>query len=272
MMRWSVLLPYYNESRYLANTLESLVAQTLRPLHIVLVDNGSTDQSAALAREVMRCHPDVITTHLREPRPGKVTALATGLAAVDTPFVATCDADTWYPPQYLERCDRMFADGGVECMAVLACHIHDAPHSEAALRQRQKILRKAQMFPRNCHAGGYAQAFRTGALREVGGFDEAIWPYVLLDHEIIHRLLKRGRTAYSLDHWCLASDRRTDRRRVAWTPTERWLYRHLPFVLKDWFFYRFLAKRFAARGMFNTRLREHAWDAAPAGTRTGAPA
>ena len=33
-----------------------------------------------------------------EARPGTVAALAAGLASADTPFDATCDADTWYPP------------------------------------------------------------------------------------------------------------------------------------------------------------------------------
>jgi glycosyltransferase involved in cell wall biosynthesis len=259
MTHWSVVLPYFNEVDYLPRTLESLAAQTLRPTRLVLVDNASTDGSATVAREVMGRYPHIATLHLSEPRPGKIPAMATGLREVATPFVATWDADTWYPPEYLARCNQLFLSGGPACMAVLACYIHGPPDSPESIRKRHKILRKARRFPNACHAGGYAQAFRTEALRAVGGYDERIWPYVLSDHEIVHRLLKKGRTAYSFDHWCLPSTRRTDRRRVAWNRFERLIYRYSPSIAKDWFFYRFLAKRFAARGLNNTRLREQSW-------------
>ncbi len=96
-IRWSIVLPYFNEADYLPATLASLGRQTMTRFRLILVDNGSTDASEEIARTVMQGFPKIATTFIREERPGKIPALVTGLAAVDTAFVATCDADTYYP-------------------------------------------------------------------------------------------------------------------------------------------------------------------------------
>ena len=46
---WTILIPFFNEQDYLATTIESLAAQT-RSARLILIDNGSTDASAATAR------------------------------------------------------------------------------------------------------------------------------------------------------------------------------------------------------------------------------
>ncbi|MFT3977315.1 MAG: glycosyltransferase family 2 protein [Sphingomonas bacterium] len=96
---WSALLPFFNERDYLRETVASLAAQTEQPF-LILIDNGSTDGSADVAVAACIEHgvPHVL---VQEHRPGKVAALAAGLPFVATPYVATCDADTWYPPHYL---------------------------------------------------------------------------------------------------------------------------------------------------------------------------
>ena len=47
-----IVIPVYNRERELRRTFDSVVAQTYRPIHVVLVDNGSTDGSLALCREL----------------------------------------------------------------------------------------------------------------------------------------------------------------------------------------------------------------------------
>ena len=260
--RWSVVVPYYNETRYLADMLASLTSQTLRPFRVVLVDNGSTDGSALLARRWARGQWGIEVELLAEPRPGQVHALKHGLDAVATEFVAICDADTLYPPHYLAQADHVFAAAPADVAAVLA---HDAPRDSASPAARRKRWLYTYIVPRllrhQAHAGGYAHSYRTRLLRAAGGYDAALWPYVVKDHELIHRVLKHGRLRYHPDLWCRASVRRADRRQVRWTLTERILYHATPFALKDWFFYRFLASRLAARAQTDIVLRQQPWRA-----------
>lgn len=254
---WSVVLPYYNETGYLRPTLESLLAQELRGFRLILVDNASTDGSGDLARAITAAHPDIEALHLAESRPGKINALQRGLAAVSTEFVTFCDADTFYPPHYLRRCNELFASSGAA--AVMAMDLPQDHEGPAAQRKRAKVMAVSRLLSRQTHTGGFGQSFRTDILRKAGGFSAGLWPFVLEDHEVMQRVFKLGSSAYAPDLWCVPSTRRADRSGVSWTTAEQVLYHLTPFALKDWFFYSFLARRFAARALDNAKLREKSW-------------
>jgi glycosyltransferase involved in cell wall biosynthesis len=259
MPSWSVVLPYYNETAYLRPTLDSLFGQGFRDFRLILVDNASTDGSGKLAKSIAAAHAEIETIHLHEPRPGKIHALQCGLARVETPFVTFCDADTFYPPHYLRRCDELFATAGKDVVAVMAMDLPTDHEGEAARRKRAKVMAVSRILSKQTHTGGFGQSFRTDVLREAGGFSADLWPFVLEDHEVMQRVFKFGTSRYAPDLWCIPSSRRTDRSKVGWTLSEQLLYHLTPFVLKDWFFYRFLKNRFAARALDNTKLREKSW-------------
>jgi hypothetical protein len=118
---------------------------------------------------------------------------------------------------------------------------------------------QAGLFPGKCLTGGFGQAFRRAMLERAGGFDPERWPFVLEDHEIVHRMVGQGPLAYARAHVCYPSDRRMDRSGCSWNLTERVLYKALPEAAMEWFFYRFLARRFERRGLRNIKLRDQAW-------------
>ncbi len=263
-MRWSVVVPYFNEASGIAAMLQSLGAQARRDFQLILVDNGSTDGSEVVCRRAIAAFPDIETVYLREPRPGQVHALRRGVAAVRTEFVAVCDADTIYPPHYLARATQVYDAGGptrVAVMGYLRCG--GAPGSLGDRFNSWHWLTAAKVWPQQNHTSGAGQTFRSAALRAAGGYDPAIWPYVLKDHELMSRVLRLGHQAYDPDLWCISSDRRKDRKNVRWTLRERLLYHFLPVRDKRAFFHKFLKPRFEARGQLDTRLRERAWETAP---------
>jgi glycosyltransferase involved in cell wall biosynthesis len=256
---WSVLIPYYNEAGFLPRTLSSLLNQQLAPARLILVDNGSTDGSATLARQVMAGVDDIETLYLDEPRPGKIHALQTGLAAVESKFVALCDADTCYPPHYLYQANRLFARSEPDVVAVIAADIYHDPQSWRGWLQRAKIIGASRLLTKQAHAGSCGHNLRTEAARRAGGFSTAYWPYVLEDHEIMHRLFRVGRARYHLDLWCMPSPRRSNAAATSWTLAERLLYNLTCYSLKDWYFYRFLKTRLEKRNLTGLKLRERTW-------------
>lgn len=247
----TLVLPYFNERDFIGATLRSLGRQDCRQFSLVLVDNASTDTSTEVARAVVASSlKDIGVRWLIEPRPGKIHALATGTRAVESPFVGTIDADTIYPPEYVGRALELLRDDSVAAAIAF--------RGQAGRASAFPAL-QAALFPRKCHGGGYGQAFRTEVLRRAGGFDAAVWPWVLEDHEIMARVGRFGRLAYSADHWCEPSNRRQDRGSVNWTLGERVLYKLIPAAQAEWFFHRFLSPRFARRGLANINLRDQAW-------------
>lgn len=257
-MRWSIVIPVYNEADFLPQTLTSILAQT-KAFDLIIVDNGSTDGCIDKARAQLADYAGTVT-FLHEPRPGQVYALQTGIAAVDSEFTAICDADTYYPPHYLAAATDLFDAHGAEYVA--ACAYLRRAQLFAGLGSMAHRLLVARVLPHQNHTSGAAQMFRTEALRAAGSYDPELWPYVLKDHELMHRVLKLGRQIYHHNLWCTTSDRRADRRNVRWTLFERITYHLTPRSRQHDFFYRFLADRFEARGQRDTVLRDRDWSVA----------
>jgi len=259
--RWTAVVPVFNEADYLPATLASLTDQS-RPFHLIVVDNGSTDGCIEAARKQLAVC-GVSHEILHEPRPGQVHALAAGIARVGTEFVAICDADTVYPPHYLDAATHVFDTRGSLCVMACAWLRPEGANDARAARAMRHRLTVARIWPRQNHTSGAAQCFRTEALRRAGGYDASKWPYVLKDHELAHRVMKLGFAAMDADLWCTSSARRANRTGVRWTLPERLLYHFTPHAAKDWFFYSFLARRFTARGLRDTVLRQRAWEPEP---------
>jgi glycosyltransferase involved in cell wall biosynthesis len=256
---FAVVLPYYNEAKFLEHTLLSWLNQERKPDQLILVNNGSTDASESVAREVLKEINSIDVKFLHESRPGKLFALDSGCRAVTCQFVALSDADTYYPPHYLGLCESLMAGSSAKVSVLLALPEFDRPGALISRLRRWYFIGMHQVFRKHLFTGGYGQVFRVRALREAGGFSGKIWPYVLMDHEIMVRIFQRGLSRYHIDLWCQSSTRRRSRRSVRWNLWERILYQLVPYPFHNWFFYRFLGPRFKKRGLDQLKLREQPW-------------
>ena len=95
---YSVIIPCFNGSKFIVETLESVVAQTLPPLEIIVIDDGSTDDSAAKA-ESFGSPVRVI----RQRNQGESVARNRGIAEAKGEWIAFLDADDRWEPQKLEK-------------------------------------------------------------------------------------------------------------------------------------------------------------------------
>ncbi len=94
----SCIIPVYNGELYLREALDSIVAQTYRPLEIIVVDDGSQDGTAAVVAEYgEQVH------YLWQPNAGETAARNRGLDAAQGEWVAFLDADDVWHPQKLVR-------------------------------------------------------------------------------------------------------------------------------------------------------------------------
>lgn len=91
----SVIIPVYNGERYLAQTIESVLAQTYRPVEIVVVDDGSTDGTAVIAQS----YQDI--RYIHQENQGHGRARHVGVRASRGEFLAFLDADDVWAPEKL---------------------------------------------------------------------------------------------------------------------------------------------------------------------------
>jgi GT2 family glycosyltransferase len=89
----SVVVPLYNAQQYIAQALRSILQETTVPLEIIVVNDGSTDNSVAKVQEIQDSRLKLVANQGY----GIADALNTGLALAQGEFFVRCDADDLYP-------------------------------------------------------------------------------------------------------------------------------------------------------------------------------
>jgi glycosyltransferase involved in cell wall biosynthesis len=103
-MRVSVLIPTFNRANYIVESLESVLSQTRRPAEVIIIDDGSTDDTVErLAPYMQRI------AYLRKENGGKSSALNLGMKAVTGEYVWIFDDDDIAYPDALARHAEVFA-------------------------------------------------------------------------------------------------------------------------------------------------------------------
>lgn len=115
----SVIVPVYNEESLLPRCLDSILAQTMRNFELLLIDDGSTDGSAAIADEYAARDARVRVIH--QPNGGISNARNGGVARAQGGDITFVDADDWVEPSYLDYLYQIRIQTG--CGLVACNHI-----------------------------------------------------------------------------------------------------------------------------------------------------
>jgi peptidoglycan/xylan/chitin deacetylase (PgdA/CDA1 family) len=109
----TVIVPAYNEGVGIERTVRSIVASNHPDVWVIVVDDGSSDETAAL---VERMDLDRVRV-IRQPNLGKAAALQRGLAEADSELIVMIDGDTLFEPTTITELVRPFADPAVGAVA-----------------------------------------------------------------------------------------------------------------------------------------------------------
>ena len=101
----SVVIPLYNKGPYIARALNSVLAQTFQDFEVIVVDDGSTDDGAAIVREF----DDPRIRLIQQENQGVSAARNRGIAAARAELVAFLDADDEWLPAFIETILRIRA-------------------------------------------------------------------------------------------------------------------------------------------------------------------
>ncbi len=189
----SVIIPTYNYARFLREAIDSALAQTYPPLEVIVVDDGSTDET-----------PQVLAEYggriraVRQKNQGVAAARNTGVAAARGEYIAILDSDDLWKPGKLElQIARFEADpdlGLVHCGA--ETFDHTGRTLEVLLNGTEGWVAE-QMLRLDRHV---VQGPGSGLLaprrivEEVGGFDVRLPPSD--DWEICYRIAQRYRIGF----------------------------------------------------------------------------
>jgi len=157
----SVIIPVYNGEHYLGEAIASVLAQTVQPAEVIVVDDGSTDASLAVA---MRFAPTVrIITQANQ---GASAARNRGIALSSGEFLAFLDADDLWVADKLQQ--QMLALANKPKIAMVFGQVEQFYSSEVAEQARLPDLGDRQRLA-GVHVG--AMLIRRRAFAYVGPFD-----------------------------------------------------------------------------------------------------
>jgi len=168
----SVVVPVYNAAATLGATLVSVRNQTWRNLEIIVVDDGSTDTSFAIA--TAHQDQDARVRIIRQANGGVAAARNRGIDAAKGRFVAPLDADDMWLPSKIERQMEVMTAAGPDVGLVYTGYamIDEAGRVQGlpvAGHAQGNVLR--QLCRENFIGNGSSVLFRREVLQEIGGYD-----------------------------------------------------------------------------------------------------
>jgi glycosyltransferase involved in cell wall biosynthesis len=191
----TVIVPIYNGSAFLAETLSSLLSQTFNNFELLAIDDGSTDDSA----DIVRSLKDARVRLIQKENAGLCHTLNLGIAEANAPYIARSDQDDISFPDRLERQLRVMRDhpeaiGLFSYVTKLGSKHNWSNKDRVVITPGQ--LKEYQPIEDGCLLCS-TMFIRTAALRSIGGFRQAYYPVDDWDMEC--RLSQTGKVLVMLE-------------------------------------------------------------------------
>ncbi|WP_298653208.1 glycosyltransferase [uncultured Proteiniphilum sp.] len=148
----SVIIPVYNGEQYVESCLDNIMAQTYKNLDIIVVDDGSTDRSAAIARK----YPVNLIRH--EKNQGLSAARNTGIDAAKGEYIHFMDVDDGINTDYYKEMVKAITETGAD----IACGgmVNEKRRSKTQLFRKRKVYTSTQGKLKITYVGKWGYVWR----------------------------------------------------------------------------------------------------------------
>lgn len=193
----SVIIPAYNEEKYISVCLKSVANQDFPKdkYEIVVVDNNSTDRTRELVRKKF---PQVRL--VEEKKQGVVFARIKGIETAKGKIIAFIDADSFAPKNWLKNISRAFKDPNLTSVGGFI----DYRPKNLSIKLSEVVMQKWQLLTKMIYTSNLS--FRKDAYNESGGFSPKINFGEEIDISL--KLKKTGRVIILKDNSVISSSRR----------------------------------------------------------------
>lgn len=190
----SVVIPTYNCGRFIAEAIESALGQTVAPYEVIVVDDGSTDDSA----QILTSYGDRII-HVRQQNQGVGAARNKGAEVATGEFLAFLDADDYWAPTKLEKQLAVFE--GDPDIGLVHCGYQNVDSYGTALDVDLRgsdgwVAEKLLRFEPSITAPGSTTLIRRSDFWQVGGYDTNADLHPSEDWDISYRLARRWKYGF----------------------------------------------------------------------------
>ncbi len=200
----SVIIPAYNEALSIQATVESVLANTYPHYEVIVVDDGSSDKTSAIVRQIIRANPASRLKLVRQNNAGKSHALNNALINHSRGSLVMClDADSRLAADGLERAVQHFRHNPKLVALASNMKIAGKPSVLSVAQRLEYIV--ANRFKRSLSVlrmeyiiGGIGSTFRKSYIKRIGYYDtDTMTEDIDLSMKIINRM---GNTTYKIDY------------------------------------------------------------------------
>ncbi len=161
----SVIMPTYNRAAYLNRSISSFVKQTYKNCELIVVDDGSEDETFSIVDSYIRLHQNI--RYIKHSHRKLSLSKNVGIRAAMGKFIAFLDSDDEYKPDYLEkRVELLEADNDIDLVQGQAIVIGDQ-----YVKDRNDPSKKIHLS--DCHIGPTFFG-KTELFIAMGGFDKNV--------------------------------------------------------------------------------------------------
>ena len=193
--RFSIIVPLYNKAPYVRKALESIANQTFQDYEVIIVNDGSTDNSLDVVKELFERFKilDFRFKILNQENAGVAAARNNGVAKSKGEYLCFLDADDWWEPNFLEEMDRLikeYPDVGLyatnyvyykpgKTHVALKIEREYMNYPEAYLRGEMPVWTGAACMPRKVfdEMGGFPKGIKLGE-------DFLLWAKTALQYKV----------------------------------------------------------------------------------------
>ena len=171
----SVIIPVFNGEKYIEKTLLSVARQTTLPLEIIVVDDGSQDNTCEVIKSFICAHPEITIALVKCQHLGPGAARNTGIAAANGSWIAFLDSDDLWLPNKIDIVASTYINNSY---SNFICHneIHRQDDMDMMVdsfsKYNQEKSLSLQLF-NGCFLSTSAIICKKSLLTHYGGFDNS---------------------------------------------------------------------------------------------------
>lgn len=182
----TVLMPAYNAEKYIAEAIDSVLAQTFTDFEFLIVDDGSTDNTANIIKS---CRDERIR-YIYQPNQGVAAALNTGLAHASAELIARFDADDiCYPGRLQQQYDFMQSEPEYHVVGSSADYVDEQNNFVFTYNPMPVSLLGPKQLLKVCPFVHSTVCFRRQTILEMGGYHAGAFAFE--DHLLWIKVLKK---------------------------------------------------------------------------------
>ena len=164
MPKLSIIVPIYNVEPYLARCIDSILAQTFADFELILIDDGSPDNCAAIMEKYAKRDKRIVTIH--QENKGVSAARNAGLDVARGTYIGFVDPDDWIEPDMYESMLQKLGDtdSDLAVCAWRACHIDGRKEENCArvpeIMSREAFVSELFAIPRSVGGSCWNKLFK----------------------------------------------------------------------------------------------------------------